>query len=140
MASNADQFADLELSKEDREQIFEDPHEGAQSHTPQNGSRWVSTFFFISFFFVYFFLPARNSSYASNVPYPYFLTYFFFNTLPYLKFSFCDSYFFIFYYYCSPNSLSSLYHYSCYFSYILNFFLLHRFARQISSLICCWSC
>ncbi|CAG9812067.1 unnamed protein product [Chironomus riparius] len=38
MASNADQFADLELSKEDREQIFEDPHEGAQSHTPQNGS------------------------------------------------------------------------------------------------------
>jgi hypothetical protein len=39
MASNADQFADLELSKEDREQIFEDPHEGAQSHTPQNGSR-----------------------------------------------------------------------------------------------------
>jgi len=39
MASNADQFADLELSKEDREQIFEDPLEGAQSHTPQNGSR-----------------------------------------------------------------------------------------------------
>lgn len=42
MASNvADQFADLELSKEDREQIFEDPTEAAQPqpHTPQNGSR-----------------------------------------------------------------------------------------------------
>ncbi|KAG5669135.1 hypothetical protein PVAND_017031 [Polypedilum vanderplanki] len=39
MASNVDQFADLELSKEDREQIFDDPNEGAESHTPQNGSR-----------------------------------------------------------------------------------------------------
>lgn len=39
MASNVDQFADLELSKEDREQIFEDPADAAQPHTPQNGSR-----------------------------------------------------------------------------------------------------
>lgn len=41
MASNVDQFADLELSKEDREQIFDDPMD-TQSHTSQNGSRWVS--------------------------------------------------------------------------------------------------
>lgn len=38
MASNVDQFADLELSKEDREQIFDDPMD-TQSHTSQNGSR-----------------------------------------------------------------------------------------------------
>jgi hypothetical protein len=40
----------LELSKEDREQIFEDPTEAAQPHTPQNGSRWVSrVFFYLAF-------------------------------------------------------------------------------------------
>lgn len=39
MASNVDQFADLELSKEDREQIFDDPLEAQAPHTPQNGSR-----------------------------------------------------------------------------------------------------
>ena len=38
MTSNVDQFADLELSKEDREQIFDDPMD-TQSHTSQNGSR-----------------------------------------------------------------------------------------------------
>lgn len=41
MASNVDQFADLELSKEDREQIFDDPLDVSQPLTPQNGSRWV---------------------------------------------------------------------------------------------------
>lgn len=40
MASNIDQFADLELSKEDREQIFDDPLDVSQPLTPQNGSRW----------------------------------------------------------------------------------------------------
>lgn len=111
MASNADQFADLELSKEDREQIFEDPHEGAQSHTPQNGSRWVfnQQIFILKLYFVYFFLPARTTSYASNVPYPYSNFYFFFfNTQPYLKFSFCDSFFFLFFKFYSPNSLPFL--------------------------------
>lgn len=40
MASNIDQFADLELSKEDREQIFEDPIDATQGlSTPQNGSK-----------------------------------------------------------------------------------------------------
>jgi hypothetical protein len=40
MESNIDQFADLELSKEDREQIFEDPIDASsQPLTPQNGSR-----------------------------------------------------------------------------------------------------
>jgi hypothetical protein len=40
MASNIDQFADLELSKEDREQIFDDPTDASsQPLTPQNGSR-----------------------------------------------------------------------------------------------------
>lgn len=39
MASNVDQFADLELSKEDREQIFDDPLDVSQPLTPQNGSR-----------------------------------------------------------------------------------------------------
>lgn len=41
MASNIDQFADLELSKEDREQIFDDPLDVSQPLTPQNGSTWV---------------------------------------------------------------------------------------------------
>jgi hypothetical protein len=39
MESNIDQFADLELSKEDREQIFDDPADVSQPLTPQNGSR-----------------------------------------------------------------------------------------------------
>lgn len=39
MASSIDQFADLELSKEDREQIFDDPLDVSQPLTPQNGSR-----------------------------------------------------------------------------------------------------
>lgn len=39
MASNIDQFADLELSKEDCEQIFEDPIDATQAlSSPQNGS------------------------------------------------------------------------------------------------------
>jgi insulin-like growth factor 2 mRNA-binding protein 1 len=38
MASNVDQFPELELSKEDREQIF-DPPLDSQTLTPQNGSR-----------------------------------------------------------------------------------------------------
>lgn len=37
--ASIDQFADLELSKEDREQIFDDPLETDQPLTPQNGSR-----------------------------------------------------------------------------------------------------
>lgn len=39
MASNVDQFAELELSKEDREQIFDPPLDSQQIHNPQNGSR-----------------------------------------------------------------------------------------------------
>ena len=36
MASNLDQFADLELSKEDREQIFDPP---LDTQKQQNGAR-----------------------------------------------------------------------------------------------------
>lgn len=38
MASNVDQFADLELSKEDREQIFDPPLDVQQQQQPQNGA------------------------------------------------------------------------------------------------------
>lgn len=41
MASNLDQFPELELSKEDREQIFEyiDPIPGTDTQRAQNGAR-----------------------------------------------------------------------------------------------------
>lgn len=38
MAANLDQFADLELSKEDREQIFDPPLDAPKT---QNGARWI---------------------------------------------------------------------------------------------------
>ena len=91
---------------------------------------------FFIFYFSHFtefvlciFLPARKvkTSYASNVPYPYFFYYFFFffNTLPYLN---SRS---VIFFTCSPNSVAvlslSFSHYSCYFHIILNIFFTPSF-------------
>lgn len=55
MASNLDQFPELELSKEDREQIFEfidPPVVVGETNRTQNGARYVDYFGLFYFFMI----------------------------------------------------------------------------------------
>lgn len=53
MASELDQFAELELSKEDREQIFDPPLDRQQMEGAGTSRYLKKKFFFLSFFFIF---------------------------------------------------------------------------------------